>query len=194
MLEPETSLIHGHMWPRRSGKLYGAPSSGAQTELAAGAIDALTSGAGSRSGCCIHHERQDCLSAAVDWLPPGNGSGGMIDTLPQQKTLPHSEESERAVLGGILLDPAVLPTIAGRLRPDDFYLDRHRVLYRAMLELQEARVGIDLRTVQAKLEQQRSSTPWGGSPTSRGSISTCRTSAASTPTSRSSRSGRCGGG
>ncbi|HLX06822.1 MAG TPA: replicative DNA helicase [Thermoanaerobaculia bacterium] len=78
----------------------------------------------------------------------------MIDTLPQQKTLPHSEESERAVLGGILLDPAVLPTIAGRLRPDDFYLDRHRVLYDAMLELQDARVGIDLRTVQAKLEQQ----------------------------------------
>ncbi|HEV3455594.1 MAG TPA: replicative DNA helicase [Thermoanaerobaculia bacterium] len=78
----------------------------------------------------------------------------MLDTLPQQKTLPHSEESERAVLGGILLDPAVLPTIAGRLRPDDFYLDRHRVLYEAMLDLQEARVGIDLRTVQAKLEQQ----------------------------------------
>jgi replicative DNA helicase len=83
-----------------------------------------------------------------------NGRGGMIDTLPQQKTLPHSEESERAVLGGILLDPAVLPTIAGRLRPDDFYLDRHRVLYEAMLDLQDARVGIDLRTVQAKLEQQ----------------------------------------
>lgn len=78
----------------------------------------------------------------------------MIDTLPQQKTLPHSEESERAVLGGIMLDPAVLPTIAGRLRPDDFYLDRHRVLYEAMLDLQDARVGIDLRTVQAKLEQQ----------------------------------------
>jgi replicative DNA helicase len=58
------------------------------------------------------------------------------------------------VLGGILLDPAVLPTIAGRLRPDDFYLDRHRVLYEAMLDLQDARVGIDLRTVQAKLEQQ----------------------------------------
>jgi replicative DNA helicase len=78
----------------------------------------------------------------------------MIDTLPQQKTLPHSEESERAVLGGILLDPAVLPVIAGRLRPDDFYLDRHRVLYEAMLTLQDARVGIDLRTLQAKLEQQ----------------------------------------
>src|ERR1700730_10121541 len=78
----------------------------------------------------------------------------MSDPLPQQKPLPHSEESERAVLGGILLDPAVLPTIAGRLRPDDFYLDRHRVIYEAMLELQDARVAIDVRTLQAKLEQQ----------------------------------------
>jgi replicative DNA helicase len=88
------------------------------------------------------------------FAPLGDGRGSMIDTLPQQKTLPHSEESERAVLGGILLDPAVLPVIAGRLRPDDFYLDRHRVLYEAMLALQDARTAIDLRTLQAKLEQQ----------------------------------------
>ena len=78
----------------------------------------------------------------------------MIDTLPQQKTLPHSEESERAVLGGILLDPRVLPTISGRLRAEDFYLERHQVLYGARLALQEQQVEIDLRTLQAKLEQQ----------------------------------------
>lgn len=78
----------------------------------------------------------------------------MIDTLAQQKSLPFSEESERAVLGGILLDPAVLPTISGRLRSEDFYLERHQVLYQAMLDLQEEQVDIDLRTLQAKLEQQ----------------------------------------
>ena len=79
----------------------------------------------------------------------------MLDTLPQQqKALPHSEESERAVLGGILLDPATLPIISGRLRDEDFYLDRHQVLYRAMIGLQAEGVTIDLRTLQAKLEQQ----------------------------------------
>jgi replicative DNA helicase len=79
----------------------------------------------------------------------------MLDTLPQQqKALPHSEESERAVLGGILLDPATLPVIAGRLRAEDFYLERHQVLYRAMIDLQAEGVTIDLRTLQAKLEQQ----------------------------------------
>jgi len=78
----------------------------------------------------------------------------MIDILPEQKTLPHSEESERAVLGGVLLDPAILPTISGRLRAADFYHERHQILYQGMLELQEQLVEIDLRTVQAKLEQQ----------------------------------------
>lgn len=80
----------------------------------------------------------------------------MIEALPHQqpKTLPHSEESERAVLAGILLDPAVLPTVSGRLRPGDFYQDRHQLLYQAMLDLQEEQVGIDLRTLQAKLQQR----------------------------------------
>jgi replicative DNA helicase len=78
----------------------------------------------------------------------------MIETLQSQKTLPHSDESERAVLAGALLDPALLPSVSGRLLPDDFYLERHRILYRTMLTLQEGGTEIDLRTLQASLEQQ----------------------------------------
>ena len=78
----------------------------------------------------------------------------MIDILPEQKTLPHSEESERAVLGGILLDPSILPTISGRLAVKDLYYERHQVLYQAMLDLREELTDIDLRTLQAKLEQR----------------------------------------
>ncbi len=78
----------------------------------------------------------------------------MLETLEQPKALPHSEESERAVLAAILLDTGVLPSVAGRLKEDDFYLDRHRVLYGAILSLQHDGAAIDLRTVQARLEQQ----------------------------------------
>jgi replicative DNA helicase len=78
----------------------------------------------------------------------------MLDTLPQQRALPHSEESERAVLGAVLLDPQILATITGRLRAEDFYLERHQTLYGAMVQLQEEQVEIDVRTLQAKLEQQ----------------------------------------
>ncbi len=78
----------------------------------------------------------------------------MIETLTQAKTLPHSEESERAVLAAVLLDPERLPAVAERLSADDFYAERHRLLYRAMLDLQDGARSIDLRTLQGRLEQQ----------------------------------------
>lgn len=78
----------------------------------------------------------------------------MLQTAEQPKSLPHSEESERAVLAAVILDPSVLPSIASRLTDDDFYVDRHRLLYGTMVDLQEEGSGIDLRTVQARLEQR----------------------------------------
>lgn len=78
----------------------------------------------------------------------------MLDVLPSAKSLPQSEESERAVLAAVLLDARLLPTVSGRLKVEDFYLDRHRRLYGAMLELQDVDSPIDLRTLQARLEQR----------------------------------------
>ncbi len=86
----------------------------------------------------------------------------MIETLQQPKTLPHSEESERAVLAGVLLDPSRLATLAGRLRPDDFFTERHRLVYQAMLDVQAMETEIDLRTLQARLEQQKRLDSVGG--------------------------------
>ncbi len=78
----------------------------------------------------------------------------MAQPLPAPTALPFSNESERAVLGAILLAPEVLPTVAGRLIAEDFYAERHSQIYAAMLELQEQDAEIDLRTLQAKLEQK----------------------------------------
>ncbi len=70
-------------------------------------------------------------------------------------SLPHSEESERAVLAAILLDAERhLAATSSRLKPEDYYFERHRLLYEAMLALQEAESPIDLRTVQARLQQR----------------------------------------
>lgn len=68
-------------------------------------------------------------------------------------SLPHSEEAERAVLAAVLLKPDVLPLISGRLAAEDFYLERHQLLYQAMLDLLGAETPVDVRTVQATLEQ-----------------------------------------
>ena len=76
----------------------------------------------------------------------------MLDGLPTPKSLPHSEESERAVLAAILLDPRTLAIVSGRLRPEDFYFEKHQTLFTTMIELGDERVEVDLRTLQAKLE------------------------------------------
>ena len=67
---------------------------------------------------------------------------------------PQSTESERAVLASILLDASAnLPYIAGRLVDEDFFAERHQLIYRVMLDLQALGTEIDIRTVQAELEQ-----------------------------------------
>lgn len=80
-----------------------------------------------------------------------------MSTLPP---LPHSEEAERAVLASILLKPEVLDDID--LAATDFYLERHRLIFAAMVELVADREPIDLRTLQAQLEQQGSFEKIGG--------------------------------
>jgi replicative DNA helicase len=86
----------------------------------------------------------------------------MLDLLSQPRALPQSEESERAVLAAVLLDPRLLPSVSGRLKAEDFYGERHRAIYAAMLELQDETTAIDLRTLQARLEQKNQLEAIGG--------------------------------
>ncbi len=83
-------------------------------------------------------------------------------TILQPQTLPHSPEAESAVLAAVLLEPSVLPIVAARLRAEDFYLERHKLIYQAMVDLQNQQVEIDLRTMQARLEQRAELAAAGG--------------------------------
>ncbi|HSN87100.1 MAG TPA: replicative DNA helicase [Thermoanaerobaculia bacterium] len=73
--------------------------------------------------------------------------------MSRQPVFPHSEEAERAVLGGLLLEPRRLAEIRLRLQPRDWYIERHRVLYEALLVLADAGTTPDVLTLQAHLEQ-----------------------------------------
>ena len=86
----------------------------------------------------------------------------MLDVLTPAKGMPQSEESERAVLAAVLLDPRLLAAVSGRLRPEDFFAERHRAIFASMIELQESGSSIDLRTLQARLEQKREIDGVGG--------------------------------
>jgi uncharacterized protein YbaR (Trm112 family) len=76
---------------------------------------------------------------------------GTISTSPAPcPNDPHSEECERAVLGAILLEPQLAGDVD--LRPEDFYLERHKRIFAALLHVHAAGTGVDHRTVQARLE------------------------------------------
>ncbi len=75
--------------------------------------------------------------------------GATLDRLP-----PNNLEAERGVIGAILLDPRLCDDVAIVLRPDDFYLDQHRRIYRRLLEMNAVSSGIDLTLL---VEELRSS-------------------------------------
>ncbi|HWH45530.1 MAG TPA: replicative DNA helicase [Thermoleophilaceae bacterium] len=70
---------------------------------------------------------------------------------------PHNHEAEVSVLGAILIGEKMLDRlhVEVRLRPDDFYRDRHRLIFKSMLRLKEKQSPepVDVLTVCEELQR-----------------------------------------
>jgi replicative DNA helicase len=99
----------------------------------------------------------DAASAAPSTGGPSRAAQGL--------TPPHNIEAEQSVLGAILLSERTMYSlvIEEALRPEDFYRDRHSVIYAAMLELYEQSEPIDLLTVSEQLRRTGKLEDAGGS-------------------------------
>ncbi len=75
----------------------------------------------------------------------------MADQL--HKIPPHNEEAEQSFLGALLIDPDAISKIADQVRPDDFYFEKHRFLFDAMLELYAKHEPIDILSLGNRLEE-----------------------------------------
>src|SRR3989338_1007742 len=71
------------------------------------------------------------------------------------KTLPHNDETERSVLGAILIDKDAIISVSEILKPTDFYSDINGIIYKAMLVLYEERKPIDLLTLTEQLKKNK---------------------------------------
>lgn len=49
--------------------------------------------------------------------------------------MPYSEEAEQAVLGAVLVDPEMISVALDHIRPEHFYMEQHRELFRIMLSI-----------------------------------------------------------
>lgn len=72
--------------------------------------------------------------------------------LPQADTLPHAPAAEVAVLGGMLMDAQAVPAAMEVLTEDDFYSERNRLVFRAIIRLFDRGTVIDPVTVVEELQ------------------------------------------
>ncbi len=79
-----------------------------------------------------------------------------------EKSLPHSIDAERAVLGAILLDNQLLDQAGGILVRDDFYLEGHRKIYSKMEVLSASSQAIDSLTLREELQKDSELEAAGG--------------------------------
>lgn len=70
---------------------------------------------------------------------------GLDDNL--RKVPPQNLEAESSVLGGVLLDNEAINQVLEVLRPEDFYRESHRKVFRAMIELSDRSEPVDLITL-----------------------------------------------
>jgi replicative DNA helicase len=79
-----------------------------------------------------------------------------------ERPLPSSEDSERVILGAILLDNALITQAIETLRGEDFYSPFHRRVYNAMIALFEASKQIDPILIAEELKKEGSVEAMGG--------------------------------
>ena len=79
-----------------------------------------------------------------------------------ERALPHNIEAEKAVLGAILVNNENYYRVLENLKPEDFYLNAHRVIYGKMVGLIEKSKAIDLVTIQDELDRSSQLEAAGG--------------------------------
>jgi len=76
---------------------------------------------------------------------------------------PQNLEAEKSVLGSLMLDTAAIDVVVDILAPDDFYSQKHSVIYGVMLELYEKKDPIDVLSVASRLKEKKQLEKAGGS-------------------------------
>ena len=79
-----------------------------------------------------------------------------------RKVPPQNLEAESSVLGGILLENDAINPVLELLRPEDFYRESHRKVFRAMIELSDRAEPVDLITLSEFLKGRNELEAIGG--------------------------------
>ena len=82
-----------------------------------------------------------------------------LDRLPPQDT-----DTETACLASALLSREALYKVTEILQPEDFYLEKNRVIFESILDLEKRSIPVDLTTLKQSLSDQNRLDKIGGDP------------------------------
>lgn len=82
-----------------------------------------------------------------------------MNTIPLS---PHDRDAERALLGGLLRDPDVLPDVLAVARPESMYVDAHRRVFAALADLAGRGEPVELVGLSAELKRRNELDEVGG--------------------------------
>jgi replicative DNA helicase len=85
--------------------------------------------------------------------PQSSGSNPASGAADRAKVPPHNDEAELASLGAMLLDEDAIATVIQYLRPDDYYANSNRRVYKAILNLFNQGLKADIITVTEELRK-----------------------------------------
>jgi replicative DNA helicase len=75
---------------------------------------------------------------------------------------PQNIDSEKALLGSIMLKPDILNEIITIISPDSFYAEKHRMIYKTIFELFGKNEPIDLLSVSSRMKEKKQLEQIGG--------------------------------
>jgi replicative DNA helicase len=86
----------------------------------------------------------------------------MADYSSATRIPPQSLDSERGLLGALLLKPDAMHDVADLVRGDSFYAEKHRIIYETMRELVDRGEPIDILTLTERLSAKNQLERIGG--------------------------------
>lgn len=75
---------------------------------------------------------------------------------------PQSLDSEKALIGAIMLRPEVIHDILDTIRAESFYSEKHKIIFESILELSSKREPIDILSLSGKLKDKKQLDQIGG--------------------------------
>ena len=78
-----------------------------------------------------------------------------LSTMVYGKVPPQAKELEEAVLGAIMLEKSAFDSLVDtNLKPECFYVEAHQLIFKAMMDMQQRGIPIDILTVVEELKRK----------------------------------------